>query len=1138
MTRASGEHASPPGRGRHGAAGGPLRSSLPIATFAGFAAAFAAVLAIAALSFLALDARTKDANSRSQAMQATRDLEAIQLLITDAETGQRGYLLTGVPAYLDPFNAAVADVPRQFDAARDDFQGDPVQLERLATLHSVVTEKLAELRRTVDLVRGGEREAALEIVRGDRGRELMDQIHALIGGLMMRERAELERRTDEWRRATARSDIVTWAGSGVLALLIAVAAVSSSRDFRAQHIDSWLRAGQSELANRTQGNQSVERLGDSIAAFLAEYLGAQVGAVYFCPHAGELRPAGSYGLPPGVPTPPPGGLTLQTLHTAGRGGAHLVSDVPDDYFARCAVSSGLGRSKPRHLLLAATSADSTPNGVVELGFFGPPPARARELLRLLAEPIGVALRSAKYRRDVENLLEVTQRQAEELQTQQEELRVNNEELEQQTRASQLSQQQLQVQQAELEHINSQLGEQAEALQRQRDDLIRAQRELQRTSAYKSEFLANMSHELRTPLNSLLILAKLLADNKAGNLDAEQVRFAQTIDSAGNDLLTLINDILDIAKVEAGKLDVRPERVPLRRVLDDLASTFQPVAHEKKLGLEVVLDASAPETLETDPTRIQQILKNLLSNAIKFTDRGRVTVHIRRTTDGRVAFAVSDTGIGIPVDRHERIFEAFQQGDGTAARKYGGTGLGLSISRELARLLGGELAVASAPGRGSTFTLTLPERYAPPAGLAPRSAPPRLSTAAASADVAPPRAAGDGDEPARRPILVIEDDVGFARIIQDLARELDLGTLLATTAEQGLALAAAHSPSAIVLDVGLPDRSGLFVLDALKHDPATRHIPVHVVSASDRTREALEMGAASYAIKPVRRDDLLAALKRLETKFTQKLRRVLVVEDDVTLRESTCLLLAGDDVETTAVGTGGEALAALRAKTFDCMVLDLSLPDRSGLQLLEEMSGDETGGSCPPVIVYTGRSLSPDEEQQLRRFSRSIIVKGARSPERLLDEVMLFLHRVEADLPPDRRRVRRDARHREAVFEGRRLLVVEDDVRNIFALSSVLEPKGAKVAIARNGREAITHLELDPAVDLVLMDVMMPEMDGLTAMREIRRRPALAKLPMIALTAKAMADDREQCLAAGANDYIAKPLDMDKLLSLARVWMAK
>ncbi|HEX4509088.1 MAG TPA: response regulator, partial [Burkholderiaceae bacterium] len=568
--------------------------------------------------------------------------------------------------------------------------------------------------------------------------------------------------------------------------------------------------------------------------------------------------------------------------------------------------------------------------------------------------------------------------------------------------------------------------------------------------------------------------------------------------------------------------------------------FRPIAQDKGIDLAMQVDAGVPASIVTDSTRLQQVLKNLLSNALKFTERGGVSLRVQRA-GAQVAFAVKDTGIGIPAEQHETIFEAFRQADGTTNRKYGGTGLGLSISRDLARLLGGELTLDSAPGRGSTFTLVVPERLvAVPEGRPAISAPaarPRRTIEPAAPIAAALRATAAPASGGQRTLLIVEDDAKFASVLEGLARELDFHPLMAETGEQALALANSAQPDAIVLDVALPDRSGLSVLDVLKHRSATRHIPVHIVSGSDYSQAALQMGAAGYDIKPVDRDELAQALRRLETKLTQKAKRILVVEDDPVARDSTCRLLAGSDVETVAVGTAADAMTQLGAATFDCMVLDLSLPDRSGFDLLEDMSASAHVG-FPPVIVYTGRSLSRDEEQRLRKLSRSIIIKGARSPERLLDEVTLFLHQVESELPAERQRMLRDARHREAVFEGRRILIVEDDVRNIFALSSVLEPRGAKVEIARNGKEALDRLSAQPPIDLVLMDVMMPEMDGLEATRRIRAQRQLANLPIIALTAKAMADDRDQCLAAGANDYIAKPLDIDKLLSLTRVWMPK
>jgi CheY-like chemotaxis protein/signal transduction histidine kinase len=837
-----------------------------------------------------------------------------------------------------------------------------------------------------------------------------------------------------------------------------------------------------------------------------------------------------------------------------------VKPVPAGYLP---VASGLGRGDPSELLIAPASVDDEVHAIVELGFLRAVQPADEELLVRVSESLGIAVRTLRDRMRLEALLEETQRQGEELQTQQEELRVTNEELEERSRALKEYQRTLEAQQTELEQTNSQLEEQTHLLERQKDDLSKAQAtltekaaDLERSNRYKSEFLANMSHELRTPLNSSLILARLLADNQGGHLTEEQVKFAQTIHAAGNDLLTLINDILDLAKIEAGKVEVNPGPVLLARTVDALIKSLQPLAQQKGIGLSATLEPGTPERIETDPQRLGQILKNLLANALKFTTVGEVSLRVYGTDAKSVSFEVRDTGIGIEAHQQAVIFEAFQQADGSTHRKFGGSGLGLSISRDLAHLLGGEIEVDSTAGAGSVFTLTLPRAYAgtgsartlrtlqPGAQLAFEAPAERRGAATAASAAAPapiPAAIEDDREqlvPEGRVLLVIEDDARFAAILRDLAHEMGFQCVLASSAQEGLALATRYRPSAILLDVQLPDHSGLGVLDRLKRDPDTRHIPVHVVSVADHAQEALELGAVGYALKPVKREQLVQALNRLETTFSQRLRRVLVVEDDPQQRESIRQLIGNGDVQITAVGRADEALQQLQGTTFDCVVMDLNLPDVSGYELLEKMA-EQDEVSFPPVIVYTGRSLTRDEEQALRRFSKSIVIKDARSPERLLDEVTLFLHQVEAKLPAHRQRMLRAARSRESTLEGRRILVVEDDVRNIFALSSLLDPRGAKVEIARNGREAIDALtRADGAIDLVLMDIMMPEMDGLTAMREIRKRPEWKKLPIIALTAKAMKDDQDRCLAAGANDYIAKPLDVERLLSLVRVWMPR
>ena len=660
----------------------------------------------------------------------------------------------------------------------------------------------------------------------------------------------------------------------------------------------------------------------------------------------------------------------------------------------------------------------------------------------------------------------------------------------------------------------------------------------------------MSHELRTPLNSLLILSKLLGDNAEGNLNGEQVKFARTIQASGADLLTLINDILDLSKIEAGHLQIQPESVPLSRLINDIKGVFDPIAGERKLAFDIKLAKGAPSGIETDRQRLEQILKNLLANAFKFTEAGGVTLTIAKAGADRIAFAVTDTGIGISTEQQQSIFDAFKQADGTISRRYGGTGLGLSISRELARLLGGSIALESTAGEGSTFTVTIPLTY-DPAQVASRDGEARPVAAAPAAGAPAPRprrarakALDDDRESlteARRLLLVIEDDPTFAAIVRDLAREVGFQCLVAGTAEEALDLAKTYKPSAVVLDVGLPDQSGLTVLDRLKRDDATRHIPIHVISGADHSQTALSLGAVGYLVKPVKREELSDVLGTLEAKLTTTMRRVLIVEDDKVQREAVASLLGSRDVKTVGVGTAAECLELLKTETFDCMVLDLTLPDASGFSLLETLS--EGGQAFPPVIVYTGHDLSPDDEQRLRRYSNSIIIKGAKSPERLLDEVSLFLHQVVADLPPEQQKMIQKARNRDAVLEGRRILIVEDDIRNVYSLTSVLEPRGAVVQIARNGQEAIEALkgsQDDPArqIDLVLMDVMMPVMDGLAATRQIRADAQWSKLPIVMLTAKAMPDDQERCIEAGANDYMAKPIDVDKLLSLVRVWMPR
>lgn len=1116
----------------------------------------AATLIFFAVSAALAYANIESLKANNQRIVQTHDvivaLDEILSTIQDAETAQRGYLLTGEEPYLAPYHGAAAAIAGRVDTAAALTRDNPSQQTNIAQLRLHLDAKLDALRQGIETRRSEGSAAAVASMADARGRTEMEAIRSRVRVLRDEEARVRRLRLADMEKAY-RTAVVSGVASALFGAALALAVFALvRRNMRTRAREDWLQTGKVGLAEAMMGDKAVEPVAEAILSYLARYLGFEAGVLYKG-HGGRFAQVAALGVPAGADLPAEfrtGEGLLGRVATEAR--PMVVSDVPDGYLT---FGSALGRDKPRHLVILPALAEGVVNAVIELGFLQPVDPDTLALLEQAAPAMGIALRSARYRSELHDALEESQRQSEELQVQSEELRVSNEELEEQGRALKESQVRLEQQQVELEQTNSQLEEQAQTLEIQRDQLERSTidlqqkaRELEQASQYKSDFLANMSHELRTPLNSLLILSKLLADNPEGNLTDTQVDYAQTIQSSGNDLLLLINDILDLSKIEAGHIQVHPEPVALRRLAADLKQVFTPIAQAQALAFEFEIAEDLPATLETDRQRLEQILKNLLSNAFKFTESGAVRVLVECRGAERLAIAVSDTGIGISPEQQASIFEAFRQADGTISRRYGGTGLGLSISRELARLLGGDIGLESRPGEGSTFTLTLPLAYEGAAASPPPSTQSARPTAAPAAPQSPqPRPVADIDDDrdlldaTHRLLLVVEDDAAFAAIVRDLARELDFQCVVATSAEEALNLARRHRPSAIVLDVGLPDQSGLTVLDRLKRDDATRHIPIHVVSAADHGHTALALGAVGYLMKPVQREQLADVLRGLESKLTRSVRRVLVVEDDPVQREAIGKLLSSGDVETVGVGTAAESIAQLKANTFDCMVLDLALSDASGFSLLETLSqGDH---AFPPVIVYTGRELSPDEEQQLRRYSNSIIIKGAKSPERLLDEVSLFLHQVVSELPPEQQRMIRKARNRDAVLEGRRILIVEDDVRNVFSLTGILEPRGASVQIARNGQEAIEALraagdEPGRRIDLVLMDVMMPVKDGLAATREIRGESQWANLPIIMLTAKAMPDDQERCLAAGANDYMAKPIDVDKLLSLVRVWMPR
>ncbi|MEI6885544.1 MAG: response regulator [Bacteroidota bacterium] len=934
----------------------------------------------------------------------------------------------------------------------------------------------------------------------------------------------------------------------------------------------WLKSGMAQLSLKLSGDKPIQVITHDLIKFLVTYLDCQLGLFYLSDDQEDLLLTATYAfndrkgnfsrLKPGEGLAGQAALEKEII---------IFRDIRDN---APVLNVSVDERIPANFLIAPLVFEGKTIGVFQLGKVDEFSELQRKFIEQVREPVAISLNTSTSRQKVRQLLEQTQQQAERLQVQQEELRQTNEELEEQTKALRSSEEALQAQQEELRVINEELQERTKALEEQRDDIRKKNtalttarneieekaKELEIASKYKSEFLANMSHELRTPLNSIIVLSQLLSENKVQNLTPKQIEYASTINTSGNDLLDLINEILDLSKIEAGRIELHPEAVNLKEILRQMEMFFKPVVEKKGLNFSLHIDEDVPETIFVDNQRLQQILKNLMSNALKFTEKGSVQLDVRRPLSAdditwtglkpssSLAFTVIDTGVGIPKDKLKIIFDAFQQADGTTSRRFGGTGLGLTISRSFAQVMGGDIHLVSEEGKGSMFTLLLPdyfnteqnqpeiskqlEQKAVPADNEQK---PGLSKAMANEN--PGNDDRDVIQKGDKVLLIIEDDASFSRILFDFAKEKGYKCLLASDGETGLYLADLNVPSAIVLDIGLPGIDGWEVMERLRKQAKTRHIPVHFISAMDKSKEALKLGAIGYLTKPVSIDKLRDAFGRIEDVISRPMKKLLVVDDDLVIQKSIINLIGNGDVTTTAVKTGSEAFSLLLKETFDCLILDLGLEDMSGYDLLEKIRTNPKLARLP-VIIYTGSELTKEDEEKLQKFADSIIIKGIRSPERLLAETSLFLHRVEANLPKEKQEMIRMLYSQEDVFNDRTILVVDDDPRNVFAITSVLEEKGLKVISAANGREGIEKLKNHNEINLVLMDVMMPEMDGYEAIGLIRQMKKFQNLPIIALTAKAMKEDRDNCIEAGANDYLSKPVDSQKLLSLLRVWLYK
>ncbi len=970
----------------------------------------------------------------------------------------------------------------------------------------------------------------------------------------------------------------------------------------------WLKQGKEGLDDALRGELNEKDLARRFISFVSQHIGADMGALYihrdgvlnlFASYAFFDRQGNFNSLKLGEGMVGQAAVEQETI---------IFTDITED---APPINYGVDQKLAKSYMIVPLVFEEAVLGVFVLGSQRRFTDLEKKYIDQIVKNTAILMNTAKSRQTIKLLLEETQNSQKELadkndtleeqtralresegalQAQQEELRVVNEELEEQAQALRESEGELQAQQEELQVTNEELEEQAQALEEQKEsiqtkniELLEAQEsiqakaeELEIASKYKSEFLANMSHELRTPLNSILILSQLLGGNKDATLTDKQIESANAIHSSGEDLLTLINEILDLSKVEAGKVELVLEEVEITTLIADLKRIFKDLAENKGTSFDIVVAPEVSDSLFTDPLRLQQILRNLLTNAFKFTEKGRVWLEIARPSEAQckghdltpstsLALAVKDSGIGIPREQQAVIFEAFQQADGSTSRKYGGTGLGLSISRELSKLLGGYIMLESEEGKGAVFTVIIPERL-----------PEQIQAAQASVHATEPTSAGDAQPPRQtsgillapepdaaglpvahppgahppavhdfvqddrkdlaaggKSLLIIEDDPNSAKIMRDFARERGFKTILADDGETGLHFADYYKPSAIILDIGLPGIDGWTVLDRLKNNPDLRHIPVHFMSAADSSLDAMRKGALGFLTKPVTLEKVEETFGKIENIITRPVRKLLVVEDDKIQSQSIRELIGNGDVETVMVASGSQAYEELNRQYFDCMILDLGLEDMSGFDLLDRIRHNPACSEIP-VIVYTGRDLTQEEDRQLRQYTESIIIKGVKSPERLLEESALFLHRVEADLPREKQDMLKLVHDKERVLKEKTVLLVDDDMRNVFALTSVLEEKNMNILIARDGIEGVEKTKGNPEIDIILMDIMMPRMDGYEAMEEIRKTKK--DLPIIALTAKAMKGDRKKCIDAGANDYLAKPVDMDKLISMLRVWL--
>lgn len=1091
--------------------------------------------------------------------------ETIIKLLIDAETGERGFLITNKEEYLSPYNDAITQIDGHLNGLEELAKDDPDQLRNALRLKTLSQERLTLLAQIINAKKKHMIDSINFSDKLSSGKKQMDEIRSLVRKMINKEKVLLVERKNKSASSVQQTILIIFGGTLLIFIIIIILfifirdafsrQIKSKEELNESNINleklfeenkekAWVLRGTSNFGEKIQGELSVKEMAKNIICNVAEYAHAKVGAIFLADENGEIFTlTAGYALTITPETKKVFNINESWVGQVAANKKPII--ITGDLIKNLDVTSGIIQTKPIESLIVPFYFNGKVKGLLELGFTESISAKEKTFVELASESIGVAINTAQSREMLQTLVEETQLQAEELEAQQEELRVTNDELMNKTQMLQSSEEELRVQQEELKEINFELEEKARLLEEKnqviedaREAIVLKMQQLEQSGKYKSEFLANMSHELRTPLNSILILARILKDNKNQNLSEEEAKYANVIFKAGNDLLTLINDILDLAKIESGKVEFNFEDIEIEEISEDLSQLFSEVAKNKDIKYAINIEKSLPKKILTDKIRVEQILKNLLSNAFKFTPKeGSVTVgFIYLEASNQIKIDVTDTGIGIPEEKLGLIFEAFQQADGSTSREYGGTGLGLSICRELAQRMNGEITVRSEVGKGSTFSLTIPienkseiehtdtEKLVGRMLVESKNEQPKVKTQ----PVVNTKLAHE-----KPLLLIVEDDIVFNDFLKDYGINKGFEVLQVFDGESAIAEAINKKPDAILLDIMLPGIDGWKVLKRLKSEEATEFIPVHMMSAGDqREKKALQYGALSFIKKPVEKDQLDQVFHSIIGPSELNYKNILLVEDHQIQSDALAELFRSKSISVQQAFTGKEALDYLENGSFDCIILDLNLPDISGVDLLEKIKSEDKNKDLP-VVINTAMELDEERLSRLLKYSNATVMKSEKSSDRLIDEVNLFLHKIKHD---DLAESPKSMSSTETQLKGKTILVVDDDMRNIFALTAILDGFGFAVEIANDGLEALDKLDKVKEIDLVLMDIMMPKMDGYEAMKEIRKMPQFQKLPIIALTAKAMKEDRDLCIAAGANDYITKPVDVDKLLALIKIWI--